>query len=206
MPQHNVIIVLVLSLGFVSACEPSKYMDTVDQGSSAGADAQGPNAPRLFGPDGFSAALKSIPSSSTCPTKEEQWQVQASGAGLNTLAFVAQTTNMATYCSIKIDVPITNKVDFTKYPIGLIYLDTNYINSNGSMELQVDINGMSTVVYLGAKTNSATNRSFAGRFDTTGIQNDKVSLTVGIDFPTMSTGIFSGDRWVLSNVSAYAAQ
>lgn len=207
MPRHHVLSVLILSLGCLSACRQSELRD-IDQGSSAGGDDQGPSAPRLFGPEGFSDALvKTIPSSTPCQqTKEEKWQVQMSGSGLNTLAFVANTTNMAIPCSIKIEVPITMKVDFAKYPAGLIYFDSNYVNSNGSMQLRVDVNGMSTVNYLGVKTTSTTNRGFAGRFDTTKIQNDTLSLTFGIDFPTTSTGIFSGDVWIVSNVSAYAAQ
>ncbi len=163
MPRHNVLAVLVLSLEFIAACKPSTLTDTADQGGAEGADAQGASAPLLFGPSGFSDALKSIPSSTTCSVTQEQWQVIASGSGLNTLEFVAQTTNMAAYCSIKIDVPVVNKVDFTKYPTGLISFDTSYINSNGSMELRVDASGMNTVSYSGTKTGTTkTSQSFVG--------------------------------------------
>lgn len=207
MPRHNVLAVLVLSLEFIVACRPSTLTDTADQGGAEGADAQGASAPLLFGPHGFSDALNSIPRLTTCSVMEEQWQVRApgSGPGLNTLAFVASmTTIKAAYCSIKIDVPVVNKVDFTKYPTGLISFDTSYINSLGSMELRVDASGMTAVNYPGAKISTQTNRSFVGRFDTARIQNDKLSLTFEINFS--SSVMASTDQWIVSNVSAYAAQ
>lgn len=191
------------------ACQPSNL--PADGGSSNrpdGAPPVGAEAVPLFGPTGFSDALKSAQSPMTCNTAEE-WRVNPAGAmSLSTLEYRSLTNSPPSpiTCTFRMEVPIPTTVDFGQFPKGIILFENNYKNVLGALNLTVHVNNDVAVDYLGKTASTPTQASLGGSFKTVGIPNGKLPMQFAISFTGAVMSVYQGDNWIVSNVFVYAAR
>lgn len=152
MMQLNNLIRLGLPWILCVACQPSNL--PVDGGSST--PSVRVDAVLLFGPAGFSDALRSVQSPITCNSGADEWQVKAADAqSLSHLAYSVSTNKSGPVtCTFRVEVPIQTTVDFNLFSNGIILFDNNYTDSLGALNLKVLVNNVPTVDYLGKRGQS----------------------------------------------------
>ncbi len=201
MMQLNNLIRLGLPWILCVACQPSNL--PVDGGSST--PSVRVDAVLLFGPAGFSDALRSVQSPITCNSGADEWQVKAADAqSLSHLAYSVSTNKSGPVtCTFRVEVPIQTTVDFNLFSNGIILFDNNYTDSLGALNLKVLVNNVPTVDYLGKK--GTIQARIGGNFRTAGLFNGKLPLQFDMWYSS-SNLLFQGDNWIVSNVAVYAAK
>lgn len=204
------LILLGLPWMLCAACEPSKLAaDGGDLNRPDGGPPVGAEAVLLFGPEGFSDALKSAQSPMACNTSAEEWRVNPAGAmALGTLEYRSLMSSPPSpiTCTFRMEVPIPTTVDFGQFPKGIILFENNYKNHFGALTLTVHVNNEPAVDYLGKAGDGPYQASLGGNFKTAGIPNGKLPMQFAMSFTGMVMSLYLGDNWIVSNVSVYAAK